>query len=424
MLSTWQRRTVSDLQRAGVLLVEDGNHGESRPRPDEFDTAGVHFVRAADMDHGRVLFDRASRINEVARRRITKGIGAPRDVLLSHKGTVGKIALVSDDAPSFVCSPQTTFWRSTNAALNYRYLYAFMRSPDFHRQLHSRAGETDMAPYVSLTAQRTLEVVIPTPKEQQGIASMLGALDDKIELNRRTNETLEAMARALFQSWFVDFDPVRATDAIVETATVDELTGRKILAIGDGYRAKNNELGDQGLPFARAGDINAGQVGDTVDHLLPERVRFAGDKVSMPGDVLFTSKGTVGRFALVRGGRQFVYSPQLCFWRSLDGKRLPPLYLFHWMRSEAFVRQINQVKGQTDMADYVSLRDQRAMRVQLPAPEACELFVRAVAPLDDQYDSLRGQSHSLTTLRDALLPRLLSGELRIPDAERAVSAVL
>src|SRR2546429_9800457 len=112
MVGEWRTATVTELQREGVLLVEDGNHGEYRPRPDEFVSAGVAFIRAADMDAGRVLFETASRINERARQRITKGIGAPGDVLLSHKGTVGKVALVLDDAPPFVCSPQTTFWRT------------------------------------------------------------------------------------------------------------------------------------------------------------------------------------------------------------------------------------------------------------------------------------------------------------------------
>ncbi|MEK6814035.1 MAG: restriction endonuclease subunit S, partial [Nitrospirota bacterium] len=210
MAGEWHTATVLELQREGVLLVEDGNHGEYRPRPNEFTDTGVAFIRAADMNAGRVLFESAARINETARRRITKGIGECGDVLLSHKGTVGKVAIVAEDALPFVCSPQTTFWRTLNQdRLDRKYLYAFLRSPGFHAQLATRAGETDMAPYVSLTSQRGLSVTLPPITEQRAIAHILGTLDAKIELNRRMNETLEAMARALFKSWFVDFDPVR-----------------------------------------------------------------------------------------------------------------------------------------------------------------------------------------------------------------------
>src|SRR5436189_5836749 len=127
MANVWPTMTVEQLQQRRILLVEDGNHGEYRPRPDEFVSAGVAFIRAADMDSGRVLFESASRINERARQRITKGIGAPGDVLLSLKGTVGKVALVPEQAAqAFVCSPQTTFWRSLDSdRLDRRYLYAF-----------------------------------------------------------------------------------------------------------------------------------------------------------------------------------------------------------------------------------------------------------------------------------------------------------
>jgi type I restriction enzyme S subunit len=81
-----------------------------------------------------------------------------------------------------VCSPQTTFWRTRDEnRLDRKYLYAFLRSPGFHAQLATRAGETDMAPYVSLTSQRGLSIIFPPIEEQRAIAQILGALDDKID---------------------------------------------------------------------------------------------------------------------------------------------------------------------------------------------------------------------------------------------------
>ena len=149
MAAEWPKRTVAELQELGALLVEDGNHGENRPRPTEFSDEGVQFIRAADMDGGRVLFESAQRINEVARQRVRKGIGAGGDVILSHKGTVGKVACVPSDAPPFVCSPQTTFWRVKDPKqLDRRFIYYFLLSRAFREQLDSRKGETDMADYV------------------------------------------------------------------------------------------------------------------------------------------------------------------------------------------------------------------------------------------------------------------------------------
>src|SRR5258708_16722178 len=85
-----------------------------------------------------------------------------------------------------------------------------MYGREFYLQYKGVAGQTDMAEYVGLNDQRRMHITLPSVREQRSIAHILGTIDDKIELNRRMNETLEAMARALFKSWFVDFDPVRA----------------------------------------------------------------------------------------------------------------------------------------------------------------------------------------------------------------------
>jgi len=130
------------------------------------------------------------------------------------------------------------------------------------------------------------------------------------------------------------------------------------LLVGDGYRAKNAELSLHGLPFARAGNINDGFRFDDADHFPEEELARVGNKVSQPGDVVFTSKGTVGRFAFVRSDTpRFVYSPHLCFWRSADEATLEPRFLYYWMFGREFFVQFKGVAGQTDMAEYVSLAD-------------------------------------------------------------------
>jgi len=205
-MTEWPSLTVAELQRAGVLLVEDGNHGEYRPRRNEFVDNGTAFIRAADLSDGEVQFVGAGRIDDVARTRIRKGIGQPGDVLFSHKGTVGKLARVPADAPPFICSPQTTFWRVLDESrLRRDYLYAYMRSRTFIEQWWARKGETDMADYVSLTAQRELRVVVPPAAVQQRIGWPVATLDDLIANNRRQVAVLEDMARVIYREWFVHF---------------------------------------------------------------------------------------------------------------------------------------------------------------------------------------------------------------------------
>lgn len=153
----------------------------------------------------------------------------------------------------------------------------------------------------------------------------------------------------------------------ITTTPIQKLIDSGLLLIGDGYRAKNDELSRKGLPFARAQNINGGFRFEGAD-CYPKKALFkVGNKVSQSGDVVFTSKGTVGRFAFVTDNiPRFVYSPQLCFWRSLDHEQIYPSWLFYWMQGHEFYQQYKGVAGQTDMAEYVSLRDQRSMYISLP----------------------------------------------------------
>lgn len=257
---------------------------------------------------------------------------------------------------------------------------------------------------------KSMTIRLPPLNVQREIAQILGALDDKIELNRRMNATLEAMARALFQSWFVDFDPVRAS--------AEQLISEGTLEVGDGYRAKNSELQGPGLPFVRAGNLKDGFELASAEILNEVSVARAGSKVSRPGDVAFTSKGTIGRIARVSElDPQFVYSPQICYWRSLDPSRLEPTILYCWMQSLDFRSQVDAVAGQTDMAPYVSLRDQRAMEVPI-FPESQRALARRLELLLSRQFHAGAESARLASLRDTLLPNLLRGDLAAGCVDR------
>jgi type I restriction enzyme, S subunit len=412
MAGEWRTATVTELQREGVLLVEDGNHGEYRPRSDEFVDNGVAFVRAADMEDGRVLFHSAAKINERARQRITKGIGAPGDVLLSHKGTVGKVAMVPDDAPSFVCSPQTTFWRTRDERkLDRQYLYAFLRSPIFHAQLATRAGETDMAPYVSLTSQRGLAVTLPPLPEQRAIAHILGTLDDKIELNRRMSEMLEVMARALFKSWFVDFDPVRAKAEGREPGLPQPLA--------DLFPARlvDSDLGEipEGWGVGPLKSVVVLQRG--FDLPAPKRtsglypVLAASGPSGTHSEFMVRGPGvTTGRSGVL--GRVFYVHDD--FWplnTSLwvkEFRHSVPAYAFHLLGTLDF-----ESFNAGSAVPTLNRNHVHTLPTLLPPMEIIATFERlAVAGLRSQKHG-DDQSRSLAALRDTLLPRLISGELKV-----------
>lgn len=191
-------------------------------------------------------------------------------------------------------------------------------------------------------------------------------------------------------------------DTWVPRSTGD-LIAEGSLAIGDGYRAKNSELSTFGLPFARAGNIDGGFQFDHVDRFPEQELSKVGDKVSRPSDVVLTSKGTVGRLAFVRETTpRFVYAPQLCFWRSLAHDVIDPRWLYYWMCGAEFRRQIAGVKGQTDMADYVSLADQRQMTITLPPTSIQRAIASVLTALDDKIEANRRTALTLERLARAI----------------------
>ena len=282
-----------------------------------------------------------------------------------------------------------------------------------------------------------IEVGYPDPTEQQAIACILGALDDKIELNRRRNRTLEAMARAIFQSWFVAFDPVQAKaagrtppglspalaalfpDRFEDSPLGPIPAGWRVGTVGDNFRLTMgqsppgetyNEIGE-GIPFYQ-GRTDFG-------FRFPNRRVYctAPTRMAEPGDTLVSVRAPVGdvniaieRCAVGRG---------VAAVRHVRGSRSLTYHGMHNLGShfKAFEAE-GTVFGSINKTDFAKLPFIES------TSNVIEAFDRMVSPLDDQVEMLEKESRTLAALRDALLPKLISGELRVPDAERIVGRAM
>ena len=185
-----------------------------RVRNEELGPEGIPFVRGGDMEMVGstpprwITSDQSLPIESLPTAR-------PGDVAFITKGTVGRAGRLRTGQPTVVFAPQVAYWRVLKPhVLDSRFLFYLIQSHSFQSALDGVKTHGSMvADYVSISLQHDFVFKFPDIQSQRAVAQILGALDDKIELNRRMNETLEAMARALFKSWFVDFDPVRAKAA-------------------------------------------------------------------------------------------------------------------------------------------------------------------------------------------------------------------
>ena len=421
---------TANLIKRGDLEIGDGY----RAKNSEMGPSGLPFARAGNIDGG-FHFDGADLLDERYIARAGAKISRPGDIVFTSKGTVGRFALVQDDTPKFVYSPQLCYWRvKNNKCINSQYLFYWMHSGEFQRQMDSVKSQTDMAEYVSLSDQRSMSVTLPPLAEQVAVATTLGAIDDKLDLNRRMNETLEQIGQTLFRAWFVDFEPVRAkiegrippamgakTAALFpDTMTLTDLgevpTGWRVGTLGEvavsvrqavqpeDVAPDTPYIGLEHMPrrsialseWGRAGDVGSAKSGFRAGDILFGKLRpyFHKVGVAVPDGVCSTDI--------------VVLRPKAPAWFGFT--------LFH-VSGVDFVNYTDAHAAGTKMPR-TNWPDMARYEVALPPAAVAEAFNEIVAPLVARIRANVLQSRTLAALRDALLPKLLSGEIRVPTEEQ------
>ena len=442
MTGEWRRHAVSDLIQAKALEIGDGYRATNA----ELSRTGLPFARAGNIGDG-FWFSDVDRFPEDKTHKLGKKISRPGDVVFTSKGTVGRFAFVKDDTPRFVYSPQLCYWRSLNAdILDARFLYYWMASHEFRSQVDIVAGQTDMAEYVNLRDQRRMHVTAPPVPEQRAIAHVLGALDDRIDLNRRMNETLAAMARALFRSWFVDFEPVHAKLEGRDTGLPRDVAdlfpdrfvmskraagapvprGWKVGALADVVEIINGgtprtsvpEYWDGDIPWYTAKDapsFNGVFAIDTERTISRLGVAHSSTRLLPARTTVITARGTVGKIACL--GVPMAMN-QTCY--GIRGRDGYPDFFTYW-NLRASTRELPNLTHGT-IFDTITRETFAVATTIIPSTRVAATFDDQVAPYMERILANQRASRNLTAQRDTLLPKLISGELRVEDAARGLPA--
>ena len=313
----------------------------------------------------------------------------------------------------------------------------FLRSLDF-------SNCSDKAAVPGLNRNHLHEEIVRIPgtvSEQRAIAHILGTLDDKIELNRRMNARLEAMARALFRSWFVDFDPVRAkmegrdTGLPKDIADLfpDRLVESELGAIPEGWRVSEIGLEADAVGGATPSTKepaywNDGQhlwatprdlskllspvLLDTDRKITDAGARKITSGILPTGTVLLSSRAPIGYLAVA----EVPTAINQGFIALICRKQLPNLYVLFWCYEN--LEHIKNIAGGSTFAE-INKKAFRPLPVVVPSERVLDVYSDAGRSLYDRLVSNTRESGLLVSLRDALLPRLVSGELRVTSREPA-----
>ncbi|TSE29530.1 restriction endonuclease subunit S [Tepidimonas taiwanensis] len=432
VVGEWSRTTVGEVASRVTKGTTPTTLGG------RFVESGVVFVKVeAITDDGRFQPEKFAFIDQETHRLLERSRLQGDDVLFTIAGTIGRVAKVDAHILPANTNQAVAIIRPNRSLVEPNFLFYALRDRDRVRDAQTRIVQSVQANF-SLSELASIDLPLPPIREQRAIAHILGTLDDKIELNRKQNETLEAMASALFKAWFVDFEPVRAKmegrwqrgqslpglpahlydlfpDRFVESELGEIPEGWEMRSLDSIANYLNGlalqkfppENDDEFLPVIKIAQLRAGNT-KGADRAS---ARIKPEYVVVDGDILFSWSGSL-EVEVWNGGRGALN--QHLF--KVTSNKVPKWFYFFATRHHLpRFRAIAADKATT--MGHIQRKHLNEARIAVAPPESLKVFDGVLAPLFDQIVSNAQESRTLAQLRDTLLPKLISGELRVKDAE-------
>ena len=408
--------------------VQTGPFGSQLHKKD-YVLSGTPIVTVEHLGNNRIIHKDLPYVSDHDRERLSKYSLRTGDIVFSRVGSVDRRALVREPENGWLFSGRCLRVRADPRKIDSAYLSYFFGLPSFKEHVRAIAVGATMP---SLNTQILSDIVLPHPcdlNKQRAIAHILGTLDDKIELNRRTNDTLEAMAQALFKSWFVDFDPVRAK-------TEGRCTGLP-KHIDDLFpdRMVNSEIGEipEGWATGKISDIAASPRRGISPTDLPKKTPYVGLEHMPRQSIALIEWGTIGNvmsnksvfqkgdilfgklrpyfhkvgIAPVNGACStdiVVITPKAALWSA---------FVLECVSCTEFVAFTNRTSTGTKMPR-TSWKTMGGYQLCLPSAPVTLAFQNLAQPALERIVVNIHECRALNVLRDALLPGLVSGGLSVP----------
>ena len=413
------------LQDVGVRLI-DCVHKTPEAQP-----TGYPYVGIPQMKNGRIDFTTARLISREDYLEWTKKAKPQKyDVILSRRTNPG-VTAIDDTGTQFALGQNLVLLRADGTQVYPPFLKWMALSPYWWEQIAKFNNVGAVFDSLKCADVPNFELPVPPHDTQKLIADLLGALDDKIEVNRRMNETLEAMARAIFKDWFVDFGPTRAKmegrppylapdiwslfpEHLDEKGKPEGWVGKPLDQVADFLNGlalqKYPPNGASSLPVIKIAQLRAGSVGSAdlaSSKILPNYVVEDGDVLFSWSGSLIHRVWTAGRGAL----NQHLFK--------VTSTQFPKWFYFYWIGEHMPSFQATAASKATTMGHIQRYHLTQAATV-IGSPSIMEAADRLIAPLFNRQIANDLESRTLATTRDLLLPKLMSGEVRVSEASAAV----
>jgi len=477
MGNEWRMTTLGAIATKDGYGLVDGPFGSNLPAS-SYTSEGVPVIRGSNLTLGLGRFntDCFVYVSEETATRLRRSLCKPEDIVFTKKGTLGQTGLIPKRGPfrAYLLSSNQMKLTVDKSVADPRFVYYYVSSKKSVKKIIQDSEQTGV-PKTNITYLKTFPIRLPSLAEQCRIADLLGVIDDKIELNRQTNQTLESMAQALFKSWFVDFDPV-IDNALAAGNEIPEPLAAKAAArhalqeqgtdkanqphtLPDHIRQLfpsrfqfTEELGwiPEGWDVKRADEISNVSIGrtpprkeaqwfsdhqtgnipwlsirdlgshsifyaDSSEYLTHEAVEQFNVKTIPAGTVVLSFKLTLGRIGIA--AHTLTTNEAIAHFCE---STLPKEFLYSYLK----VFDFSSLGSTSSIATAVNSKIIKAMPFLVPPQRAIESFSSIVRSMFNKAYELERQTRSLMETRDTLLPKLLSGELRIPETKKELDEAL
>ena len=395
--------------------VTDGTHDSPKPQD-----RGHYLITSKHLKDNDIDFSSANLISDEDYNKVIQRSAVEKyDILYSMIGTIGNVVQVKFDSIDFAVKNMGIF-KMGKDALKSIWLYYWLKSPSSREYVYQRlAGSTQS--YLTLNSLREFPVLYPGDILAKEIVSILKSLDDKIEVNKRINENLEQQAQALFKSWFVDFEPFKDGEFVESelgmipkgwrVGCLDEIG--EIIGGSTPAKAKQEYYTEKGIAWLTPKDLSVSKDKFTskgeID-ITELGYKSCSVKLMPRGTVLFSSRAPIGYISIAKN--------DICTnqgFKSVVPKIAGTAFIYYYLKYTTKDIE-NKATGSTFKEASGSLM--KSLPLVISPKSIYEQFENLVEPIFNKQEKLEQESRRLAELRDTLLPRLMSGELKVDEIEK------
>lgn len=396
-----------EVRLGDIADVQTGPFGSQLHKSD-YIAEGIPCIMPTNIGpHLNFIVDGIAHVSEVDANRLSRHLTEIGDIIYARRGDIEKCAYVTTNEEKWLCGTGCLKIRCNNE-VNSRFIAYLLSTAECKKWITGNAVGTTML-NLSKGILSNLPLLVPSLADQRRITSILSSLDRKIELNNKINADLEEMAQAIFKNWFVDFEPFKDGKFVdSELGMIPE--GWKVGTLADiaeitmGQSPAGNSLNEnrEGMIFYQ-GSSDFGFRFPSIRVFTTEPKRLA-----VANSVLFSVRAPVGDINVAK--------EECCIGRgvaSIKSKYGHDSYLFYTMKS--LHKLFDSFDGEGTVFGSINKKTLSAIQILLPSDGIVEQFNNIASSFDDRIRSLSDESSRLSLLRDTLLPRLMSGELEVPE---------